>query len=315
MRRALVQLTALVLIAGGAWLLVDRSGGERPSPSPSPAEHEEHEEEEVSNIFVADVRTGRLERLTANSGEESFASAGAWAPRGRSLLYTQVPCDDCQPFVEVVDAAGGKEPARRVADGSFPAMLADGRRFVFLGRRGGIYLGALGRRATRQLASPSRTWDEPAPSPDGRRVLAVTQGSDGGARLALISVRGGPPRLLPDFGRSVANPVWSPDGRRIAFAALGRDGLWHIDTARPDGSARRQLLRGRSDTDPTWSPDGSRIAFVRTVAGSPAVFVAAADGTGARRLLADGIVANQPAWSPRGDRVAVTMKGDEVPKG
>jgi TolB protein len=320
LRLALGLLTALVVAGLAAWLLVAgddpgdsrSSEAERSAPAGEGAAGEE-EEEEVSNVFVADLGSGRVARLTANEGEEQFASDPDWAANGQSLIYTQVPCDDCEPFIELVPTTGTKTAPRRVGKGSQPSFLPDGRRFAFVGRAGGLYVGSVDSPAVRELAAPRRSWTEPAASPAGRRIAAVVHDPGGRSQLAVISLASGRARLLRLRVRSVANPAWSPDGRRLTFAALDADGIWRLYSTDPRGGGRRTVTTAGSDTQPAWSPDGSGLAFVRTTGDSSALFVAEADGTGARPVLARGLAGGQPVWSADGRRIAFVAKGDEIP--
>jgi dipeptidyl aminopeptidase/acylaminoacyl peptidase len=104
---------------------------------------------------------------------------------------------------------------------------------------------------------------------------------------------------------------YSPDGQTFAIAGFS----YGLETARSDGSGRRQILDVGSSAQPSWSPDGRRIAFARGD-----VFVADADGGRLRRLtrtaafgpFGEGQIASV-AWSARNRLAAArTRRGGSV---
>ncbi|MFO7533057.1 MAG: prolyl oligopeptidase family serine peptidase, partial [Candidatus Limnocylindrales bacterium] len=146
----------------------------------------------------------------------------------------------------------------------------------------------------RRLTSGRSSDEQPAWSPDGKRIAYVTnRGTDPDlawrSDLTIIDADGGRPvRVSAGQQRLFQHPAWSPDGKRIAV--LGhrlesgnptRDDI-HVFPARADqaganltghtdlfvGAAMNSDLYSAGQTGPLWAPDGASIIFNAPVEGS-----------------------------------------------
>jgi len=161
-------------------------------------------------------------------------------------------------------------------------------------------------------AEPRRLTDDPASdtqpslSPDGHRVVFVSD-RDGNAELYLLDVTR--PARVARLTRSLSNertPTWSPDGERIAFTS-DRDGDFDVWTMRSDGTGLIDVTDANADADgnPAWSPDGGTIAA--SDVGDQTWDIRAWPSRGGRAVnLTKGFdgYAWAPIWSSDGRRIA-----------
>ena len=168
--------------------------------------------------------------------------------------------------------------------------------------------------------------DEPAYSPDGRRIAFIralgpfldTGPSDCSLWVG-VRATGKVRRLTDNEGCDREYyPRWSPDGTRLTY---------HRELPRPDGSMRtavyvvgadgsgetRLTNPGRVAGSPDWSPDGRWIVFstyplnVFQSGGDSELYRIHPDGTGLERLTAfEGVRATQPRYTPDGQWIVFT---------
>jgi len=117
------------------------------------------------------------------------------------------------------------------------------------------------------LISSSRKSDSPQYSPDGKKVVFVSDRS-GHWELWEGNAEGTNLRQLTSFGGPMlGTPHWSPDGRTIAFDArpYGHSAIYTIDA----GGNQPKLLESNSFEErmPNWSRDGEWIYFNSTRGG------------------------------------------------
>jgi Tol biopolymer transport system component len=201
----------------------------------------------LGEIYVADADGTRERRLTAMAQPGSFP---AWAPDGRTIAFARMR------DLFSVPSRGG--PVKRLTRSpkpwlirTTPAYSPDGRTIaltastdaynsdVFLMRPDGSGL----RRLTRSQGTHDRLGEEHAPafSPDGKRVVFVSN-RDGNQELYAIGVDGrNERRLTRTPRRSETDPRWSRDGKRILYAHDGR--IAHMAAA---GRDVRELGSGTS---------------------------------------------------------------------
>ncbi|TAK20991.1 MAG: hypothetical protein EPO26_15980 [Chloroflexota bacterium] len=149
----------------------------------------------------------------------------------------------------------------------------------------------------------------PAWSPDGERILYVSD--YGGTDMSLWSVsrRGGDNRrvwTLPLGSAGMDWPDWSPDARRIAYVGYA-SGLFapsQVFALNPTSGTIEKLSDIKDGAfDPAWSPDGRYIAFTARVDGRTRIATMRADGSDAR-IVSDGKLDRAPIWSPDGTEIA-----------
>jgi len=159
-------------------------------------------------------------------------------------------------------------------------------------------------RTIRQLTFGSGVQQQPAWSPDGRRIAYSGDGA-GNLDIWIQSMDGGEPKRVTDSPAQDSEPSWSPDGRYIVFRSE-RDGGGLYVVAATGGTPQRIAPFGH---DPVWGPRGDWILFSR----SPwqlDFYVVAQDGKPPRRILetaAGGLASGFAVWHPDGVRITVWM--------
>jgi Tol biopolymer transport system component len=191
------------------------------------------------DLFLADARTGRIERQVTKSvvdphlqSLEFIESSGSWAPDGKRFVFSGI--SQGRPVLVLYDVDRGKRK-REI-------------RFRDLG----------------QVLNPS--W-----SPDGRSI-AFSGVSGGLTDLYIYDLESDQLRRLTDDQFADLQPAWSPDGRTLAFATdrfsselatlhIGPHSIGLIDVA----SGRITRVPGAEDVrqlNPQWSPDGTSLYFL-----------------------------------------------------
>ncbi len=171
--------------------------------------------------------------------------------------------------------------------------------------------------------------EDPAISPDGRRVALRLSGSQSDDLWMLDRDQGALNRFTIGGGQS---PAWSPDGKRIAYYAPGGDtassGLYvrTVDHVQ----APQLVLRGANVFPGSWTSDGRSLLFntnrgMNLTSGYDIGVVTVGDTT-PRWIVATEFNERQPQASPDGQRLAYTsnrsgrsevfvqmLQGDGVP--
>jgi Tol biopolymer transport system component/DNA-binding winged helix-turn-helix (wHTH) protein len=182
-----------------------------------------------------------------------------WSADGRSFV-----CTTPSGLVRVPLSGGAAVPLPFLAGGQ-PTVARLGSRLIYQQpyRDTDIFRvpgpGASG--AITRLISSTRQESAPQYSPDGRRIVFVSDrtGSD---ELWIIDSEGQQARQITSFGGpSVGSPRWSLDGRQIAFDSAGGGDVGIYLVASEGGTARRITTPGISCVRPSWSRNGNWIYF------------------------------------------------------
>lgn len=208
----------------------------------------------ASDVFVQDLRSGRLRQLTHDQVE---VLGLAWSDTGRSLFFTSNRSGDYA--VWSIPPRGGTP--RRLSAG-----LREVRRLSFA--KGGMLVAEIaelrGNLALAGRAGPTLTdeagvqWGGDV-SPAGD--LAYVEDSRAG-RAVWIQPKAGPRRRVSFMRATHMDDVrWSPDGARLAFIAVSA-GRWAIYEVDARGGALRTVLSGDDQMGSlSWSPDGGHLLF------------------------------------------------------
>jgi Tol biopolymer transport system component len=247
------------------------------------------------DIYLAPVAGGDPVRLTF--GETNIGGL-AWMPDSAELIFSAERDNSARPIFWRIPAAGGAPaPIVGPTEGVFdPSISTQGGRLAFaqLSYDFNIYrVEVMGQPdGNRKLGTPmtlissTRTESDPRISPDGRRVVFISNRS-GYSNMWVCDSDGKNPAQLTE-GRYVDMPSWSPDSRLIAFNSIagGNSDIYAIGA--DGGSVRRLTTEPSAETSPSWSPDGSWLYFSSNRTGRAEVWKMPAAGGAAVQLTHGG---------------------------
>ena len=191
-----------------------------------------------------------------------------------------------------------------------PTLSPDGKQMIFIKLLEGheqLFIADSDGRHERQLTRDASDKEDPAWSPDGRRLAYVLIGPRNS--MHVMNIDGSGDRIVTPASQSPIHPEWMPDGRSILYCTdddLHPPQKNSAEIYRVDLTTGRiaTLISGGVNTYPVPSPDGTRIAFRKMLDTNSEVFVANSDGSGIKNLTNHPTFDGWPAWSPDGKRIA-----------
>jgi Tol biopolymer transport system component len=248
---------------------------------------------QVSDIYSIPITGGEPKRLTFDNLE--LRGSLDWTADGREIIYSS-PRGGL-PSLWRVSASGGRT-RRLIGIGEYaydPSIARQGDRLAYVYRRldPNIWL-APGPNSNAKDKPPVKliasTREEVSPqfSPDGKRIVFVSDRS-GSKEIWVCANTGQNAVQLTKFGGSqTGTPRWSPDGRQIAFDSRpeGQTDIYTISAE--GGRLRRVTTENSEDVMPSWSRDGRWIYFGSRRSGDWQVWKAPVEGGQAVQVTKNG---------------------------
>lgn len=202
------------------------------------------------DIYVMDVHGSNVQRLTDDGADEA---GPRWSPDGKFIAYVKEEYISAQGFNEA--------PAWDIY-----IMNADGSQ-------------------QSQLTNHPANDLEPAWSPDGGKIVFISDRNGNHTDLYVMNADGSDVTQLTDHSSNEFGPAWSPDGTQIVFNS-DRNGNVQLFVMSIDGSNLIQLTKdGSNSAYASWSPDGKRIIFESDRdTGKANLYVMNADGSNVIQL-------------------------------
>jgi len=249
-------------------------------------------------LFVADTTTGRvLRKLLKTASDPHLDSlqflnaAGAWSADGQRFVVAGVQDGRAVlTFLDAIEGGAAREVPVEGVDEIFSLTWSpDGRTLVFSAQTGGVsdlYRYEIQNGTLSRLTNDLFADLEPAFSPDGRRLVFVTErfstrvadAAVGELRLAVADLSDGAGAQIREVraftnGKHIS-PQWAPDSNTIYFIA-DPDGISNVYRVSAGGGRPEQMTNLRTGA-------------TGITAASPALSVASQSGTLAFSVYEDG---------------------------
>jgi serine/threonine-protein kinase len=296
-RRVLVQGGADARYVGTGHLVYMKSGTMMAVPF-------DYRSRQVTGAPVALIENVMQAMNAANGSDETGAGQFAVSASGTLVYATGGPFSPRQVSPVWVDRAGNNaQPIAATPAASFlgPRLSPDGRRLAVAVRRvsprgSDLWVYDMVRGAPTRLTFAG-TNGLPVWSPDSRRVVYGTSGTDADGLYVVNADGGGKPERVADAGLLSS---WAAATNTIAFLqrAPGVTGIWVLPM---EGDRKPRLfLESRFTLQfPTLSPDGRSMAYVSSESGGSEVYVQPYPGPG-EKIRVSTAGGFDPIWTANG---------------
>jgi len=265
------------------------------------------------------VRTGPSDQprpLTSGAGNDV---SPAWSPDGKRVAFLRLLEGRAQYRTVAVEGGEEKQVAEFAAgvdEGQPPSSVAwapDGKSLIVVDTDqtpAPLAVVPVEGGAPAILTKPPEGSDDTSPTvaPDGLSLAFVrNSGSDGGADIFLVELRGGQPRRLTFDNHPIRGLSWLPDGRELMYASNRFSNgfkLWRLPAY--GGSPKDFILSGKAANFPAVASSGSKMAYTDspTVSAIWRATLGAEGSSDERAVLRSNGREGWPSWSPDGKKIA-----------
>jgi Tol biopolymer transport system component len=247
---------------------------------------------EISNLYLLELKDdhtakGEPKQITF---ENYATNSPAWAPDGRSIVFTSGPSENAGLWRIAVSAGLPATPERLSFAGEDvyePAISPRGHHLIFSRPVGGGFEIRRVQATSRGKVAPSasfisstKTDEDPQYSADGRRIAFKSTRSGRFEIWVCDSDGSNPTQLTSTVGPGSWLPHWSPDGGSILFNSFPEG---HVDMflVNSQGGTPKRVMSGpANDPGGSFSRDGKWIYFVSDRTGQTQIWKVAAEANG-----------------------------------
>ena len=218
----------------------------------------------AKELYMADSSCQDVRQITQ---DRSIALKPRWSPDNRFISYTSFLKRYADVYTIELATGNRNRAASYPGVNSGGAIAPNGRSMALILSKDGnpdLYVQDMAsKRLTRLTNTPRVDEGSPSWSPDGSRIVYVSNAS-GSPQLYLLSSSGGAPDRLTVRGSQNVAPDWGKNGL-IAYQTL-TGGKFQI--AVMDPATRQERIITPYDAayeDPSWAPDGRHLVAARGV--------------------------------------------------
>jgi Tol biopolymer transport system component len=254
---------------------------------------------------------GQLKRLTFDNASDS----PAWTSDGREIIFVSQSGGRGKLF-RVSASAGLPELLGVGANGTDLSISRKGNRLAYVEQAYNVDIWRIeipgfqgkGSRSVKLISSSQGDFN-PQYSPDGKRIVFVSDRSEGTLEIWICDSDGRNSRQLTSVPGSITNgsPRWSPDSRFIVFDSYVKSVANVFVVSAEGGSPRRVTDEAGDGFLPSWSKDGHWIYFCSNHSGNYQIWKMRVEGGKAIRVTQNG--GFEPIESVEGKTLAGIQAG------
>src|SRR5262245_19732893 len=263
----------------------------------------------VGEVYLVSMDGGEGKRLTFDG---AGASTLAWTPNGREIVFSSRHGGKSRLFRIPIEGGAPEWLAATGSDAHYPAFSREGNRLAW--RQNTVDTDIFRLAIKAETSSPladlivsTALEASPRYSPDGKRIVFVSNRSGSDEIWVCGSEGENPVRLTSFRGPLAGSPSWSPDGKQIVFDSRPEGNADLYVVSAEGGQPRRLTTDPAEDIVPSWSNDGRWIYFTSN---------RFAEGGSAEGKIGEGRVGRLQIWkmpAEGGEAFQMTKQGGFEP--
>ena len=242
---------------------------------------------------------------------------GSWSPDGKRVVFSKIGDDKGTLYMANAD---GTDEVRLPFPAGNLQWSGDGSKIVYqyVGTTSDIYLYSVTTGESTELVVSPAFDSDPAFSPDGERVVFISD-RDGNPEIYIQHLDGSNLTRLTNHPAHDEFPTFSPDGTQVVFNSDREDENFDIYIINTDGGGLRRLTNWRSTEEirpGCWSADGTQLTLLSNRDGKPNVYRMDVEPFSPKPVLSvNDANLTSPSYSPDGKKLLyVSEAADKTAK-